>query len=101
MGRSERHRQFRREHPDRHLIELGQPARPRPALRRIGDPPLLYPRRFFSRDFAGRLDEPDTDWKDRTLWASYGMNYIWHTEGGKGTPGKLIKPQIRPDPLAS
>jgi hypothetical protein len=25
---------------------------------------------------------------------------IWHTEGGKGTVGKAVQFQIRPDPLA-
>jgi hypothetical protein len=25
---------------------------------------------------------------------------VWHIEGGKGTKGKLVKFQLRPDPLA-
>jgi len=25
---------------------------------------------------------------------------VWHIEGGKGTNGKIVKFQIRPDPLA-
>ena len=39
-------------------------------------------------------------WKGRGLRANYGANYIWHTEGGKGTKGKFVKFQFRPDPLA-
>jgi hypothetical protein len=25
---------------------------------------------------------------------------VWHIEGGKGTKGKVVKFQLRPDPLA-
>jgi hypothetical protein len=25
---------------------------------------------------------------------------VWHIEGGKGTKGKIVKFQVRPDPLA-
>ena len=39
-------------------------------------------------------------WKGRGLWANYGTHLIWHTEGGKGTAGKTVHFQIRPDPLA-
>ena len=59
-----------------------------------------YPLGFFSRGLDGRIDDPDAGWKGRALWANYGTNYIWHTEGGKGTTGKFVKFQIRPDPLA-
>ena len=59
-----------------------------------------YPLGFFSRGLDGRIDDPDAGWKGRALWANYGTNYIWHTEGGKGTRGKFVKFQVRPDPLA-
>ena len=59
-----------------------------------------YPMGFFTRGMDGRIDDPDAGWKGRGLWANYGTNYIWHTEGGKGTKGKFVKFQIRPDPLA-
>jgi hypothetical protein len=26
---------------------------------------------------------------------------VWHIEGGKGTRGKVVKFQLRPDPLAN
>lgn len=59
-----------------------------------------YPMGFFTRGMDGRIDDADAGWKGRGLWANYGTNYIWHTEGGKGTKGKFVKFQFRPDPLA-
>ena len=59
-----------------------------------------YPLGFWSRGLDGRIDDPNAGWKGRGLWAIYGSNYIWHTEGGKGTKGKIVHFQIRPDPLA-
>lgn len=59
-----------------------------------------YPLGFFSRGVDGRIDDPAAGWKGRGLWANYGTNYLWHTEGGKGTKGKIIHFQLRPDPLA-
>ena len=59
-----------------------------------------YPLGFYHRGLDGRIDDPDAGWKGRGLWANYGTHLIWHTEGGKGTRGKLVHFQIRPDPLA-
>ena len=59
-----------------------------------------YPMAFYSRGLDGRIDDPDAGWKGRGLWANYGSNYIWHTEGGKGTKSKMVHFQLRPDPLA-
>ena len=59
-----------------------------------------YPMAFYSRGLDGRIDDPNTGWKGRGLWANYGANYIWHTEGGKGTKSKIVHFQLRPDPLA-
>jgi hypothetical protein len=59
-----------------------------------------YPMGFFSRSLDGRIDDPNAGWKGRGLWANYGNMYIWHTEGGKGTKGKAVRFQLRPDPLA-
>ena len=59
-----------------------------------------YPMAFYSRGLDGRIDDPDAGWKGRGLWATYGSNYIWHTEGGKGTKSKVVHFQLRPDPLA-
>jgi len=59
-----------------------------------------YPLGFYSRGLDGRIDDPSGGWKGRALYANYGTHFVWHIEGGKGTKGKLVKFQIRPDPLA-
>ena len=59
-----------------------------------------YPLGFYSRGMDGRIDNPNTGWKGRGLWANYGTHFVWHIEGGKGTKGKIVHFQVRPDPLA-
>jgi hypothetical protein len=59
-----------------------------------------YPLGFYSRGMDGRINDPNAGWKGRALWANYGTHFVWHVEGGKGTKGKIVKFQIRPDPLA-
>ena len=59
-----------------------------------------YPLGFYSRGMDGRVDDPDAGWKGRGVWADYGTNAVWHTEGGQGTQSNLVKFQLRPDPLA-
>jgi streptogramin lyase len=59
-----------------------------------------YPLGFYSRGLDGRIDEAGAGWKGRALYANYGTHFVWHIEGGKGTKGKIVKFQIRPDPLA-
>jgi hypothetical protein len=60
-----------------------------------------YPLGFYSRGLDGRIDDPKAGWKGRGLYANYGTHFVWHIEGGKGTKGKLVKFQVRPDPLAN
>jgi len=59
-----------------------------------------YPLGFYSRGMDGRIDNPNGGWKGRGLWANYGTHFVWHIEGGKGTKGKVVHFQVRPDPLA-
>jgi hypothetical protein len=59
-----------------------------------------YPLGFYSRGLDGRIDDPNAGWKGRGVWANYGTHFVWHIEGGKGTKGKLLHFQVRPDPLA-
>jgi hypothetical protein len=59
-----------------------------------------YPLGFYSRGMDGRIDDARAGWKGRALYANYGTHFVWHIEGGKGTKGKVVKFQIRPDPLA-
>jgi hypothetical protein len=59
-----------------------------------------YPLGFYSRGLDGRIDDPDAGWKGRAVWADFGTSAPWHIEGGLGTKSKMVKFQIRPDPLA-
>jgi hypothetical protein len=59
-----------------------------------------YPLGFFARHVSGRIDDPKGGWKGRGLWSSYSMYTPWHQEGGKGSRPKIVKFQVRPDPLA-
>ena len=59
-----------------------------------------YPMGFYSRGLDGRIDDPNAGWKGRALYSNYGTHFVWHIEGGKGTKGKIVKFQFRPDPLA-
>jgi hypothetical protein len=59
-----------------------------------------YPLGFHNRHVAGRIDDPKAGWKGRGLWSSYSMYTPWHQEGGKGSRPKVVKFQVRPNPLA-
>jgi hypothetical protein len=59
-----------------------------------------YPMGFFSRSASGRIDDAKTGWKGRGLWSNYSTYTPWHVEGGKGTLPKVVKMQVRPNPLA-
>jgi hypothetical protein len=61
---------------------------------------IPYPLGFYSRGMDGRIDDANAGWKGRALYSNYGTHFVWHVEGGKGTKGKIVKFQIRPDPLA-
>jgi hypothetical protein len=59
-----------------------------------------YPMGFYAKWMDGRIDNPNTGWKGRGLWATTGTRTPFHMEGGKGTRPKVVKFQLRPDPLA-
>ena len=59
-----------------------------------------YPLGFYSRGMDARIDDANLGWKGRALYSNYGTHFVWHIEGGKGTKGKSVKFQLRPDPLA-
>ena len=59
-----------------------------------------YPLGFFTKWLDGRIDDPATGWKGRGLWTTVSTRAPFHLEGGKGTTSKVIKFQLRPDPLA-
>ena len=58
------------------------------------------PMGFFPRGMDGRIDDASAGWKGRGLWANFGMaqNANIHIEGV--ALGKIVKVQMRPDPLA-
>ena len=59
-----------------------------------------YPLGFYAKWMDGRIDNPKTGWKGKGLWATTGTRTPFHMEGGKGTKPKVVKFQLRPDPLA-
>jgi hypothetical protein len=59
-----------------------------------------YPLGFYAKGMDGRIDDANAGWKGRALWATYGHRTPFHMEGGKGTLPKVVKFQVRPDPLA-
>ena len=60
-----------------------------------------YPLGFYTRGMDGRVDDPNTGWKGRGVWADFGTQNNWHLEGGKGTKSKMVRFQMRPHPLAN
>ncbi len=59
-----------------------------------------YPLGFYTKWMDGRIDDPNAGWKGRGLWSTVSTRAPFHMEGGKGTPSKVIKFQMRPDALA-
>jgi hypothetical protein len=59
-----------------------------------------YPLGFFAKGMDGRIDDAKAGWKGKGLYTSISTRAPFHQEGGKGTTSKLIKFQVRPDPLA-
>ena len=59
-----------------------------------------YPHGFYAKWMDGRIDDPNSGWKGRGVWATYGTRTPFHLETGKGTRPKVVKFQLRPDPLA-
>jgi len=59
-----------------------------------------YPLGFYTKWMDGRIDDPSAGWKGKGLWATVSTRAPFHMEGGKGTTSKVVKFQLRPDPLA-
>ena len=59
-----------------------------------------YPIGFFTKWVEGRIDDPNGGWKGRGLWTTYSTRTMFHLEGGKENRPKVVKFQLRPDPLA-
>ncbi len=59
-----------------------------------------YPLGFYTKWLDGRIDDPNGGWNGRELWATVSTRAPFHMEGGKGTTSKVLRFQLRPDPLA-
>ncbi len=59
-----------------------------------------YPLGYYTKWLDGRIDDAKAGWKGRGLWSTVSTRAPFHMEGGKGTTSKVVKFQMRPDPLA-
>jgi len=59
-----------------------------------------YPTGYYTKWMDGRIDDPNGGWKGRGLWSTVSTRAPFHMETGAGTTSKVIKFQLRPDPLA-
>jgi hypothetical protein len=59
-----------------------------------------YPTGFYAKWVDGRIDDPNAGWKGKGLWSTTGTRTPFHMEGGRGTTSKVVKFQLRPDPLS-
>src|SRR5215831_14970902 len=59
-----------------------------------------YPLGYYAKWLDGRVDDPSAGWKGRAVWSTVSTRAPFHMETGKGTTSKVIKFQLRPDPLA-
>ncbi|MBF8301441.1 MAG: hypothetical protein HW394_1811, partial [Acidobacteria bacterium] len=59
-----------------------------------------YPMGYFAKGVDGRIDDASAGWKGKGVYTPYATRAPFHIEGGKGTTSKLVKFQMRPNPLA-
>jgi hypothetical protein len=59
-----------------------------------------YPTGYYTKWLDGRIDDPKAGWKGRGLWSTISTRAPSHMETGKGTTSKIVRFQLRPDPLA-
>jgi hypothetical protein len=59
-----------------------------------------YPIGYFTKWMDGRIDDPSGGWKGKGLWSTYSTRTMFHLEGGKENRPRVVRFQLRPDPLA-
>ena len=59
------------------------------------------PMGYYAKGLDGRIDNPNGGWKGKGIYTPVSTRAPFHMEGGKGVPPKLVKFQMRPDPLAN
>ena len=60
-----------------------------------------YPMGYYAKGLDGRIDNPKGGWKGKGIYTPISTRAPFHMEGGKGTTPKLVKFQMRPNPLAN
>ena len=86
------------QHPIRYLVRM--PGSRFPAVGKFVNLRIPYPMGFYAKGMDGRIDDAQAGWKGRGLWTTFGNRTPFHVEGGKGTMPKVVRFQLRPDPLA-
>ena len=61
---------------------------------------IPYPLGFYAKGMDGRIDNPNTGWKGKGIFSTVATRAPFHMEGGKGVTSKVLKFQVRPNPLA-
>jgi len=61
---------------------------------------VAYPMGYYGKGMDGRIDDPNAGWKGKAIYTTFATRAPFHAEGGKGNTSKLVKFQVRPDPLA-
>jgi streptogramin lyase len=59
-----------------------------------------YPMGYYAKGFDGRIDDSGAGWKGKGIYSTFATRAPFHAETGKGTTSKVVKWQIRPNPLA-
>jgi hypothetical protein len=59
-----------------------------------------YPLGFYTKWMDGRIDDRAAGWKGRGIWTTISTRAPFHMETGRGTTSKVMKFQLRPEPLA-
>jgi hypothetical protein len=59
-----------------------------------------YPMGYYGKGFDGRIDDPGAGWKGKGVYSTFATRAPFHSETGKGTTSKVVKWQVRPNPLA-
>ena len=59
-----------------------------------------YPNGFYAKGLDGRIDDARAGWKGKGLWSTWATRAPFHNEGGTQMQSKVVKFQMRPDPLA-
>ena len=61
---------------------------------------IPYPQGVFPKNVDGRIDDEKAGWKGRGLWTTSGTRTLFHGESGNEGSPKVVKLQVRPNPLA-